>query len=526
MLEREVRIDVQQLLDAEGPVQKALTSTSVVLGGEHLNLTADVAYRSSGTPYTGDLRLRWAGLLQGDPWRDAATVSIVNGALQTSIPTPELSGLVQDMTLTLWDPLETEMLSSYDLPVFKLDAVAPEILPSAIGDAISRYHLNDVEIGVNIAEEQGWSSPLTLTCQIRSFAQSWEPVTLVRNATTVFDGKTMFSFRYDFSDLGDPSTLSEQADLNCWAEGADDAGWNLVSASGNSDLDPWLEAPLNNIGPDLALENVELTGELKAGEKIRLSFFVINGGEQLDTAFNATIELVQGDERTMVGRSVFYSMDANTAKSVKRSFTAPEGDWTLEITVDQEGLVWEIDETNNVWNRTVSASSSSFGAMTVMLGGGAVLAAIGATVFLRRRGDGPVEQEKVVAALEATGTAAPAAAKPPAQPPAKKRGPPGGKIATSSGQAPSRKPPKGPPKAKSVPANEPTPQEMAAMHMAALGASPTPSPPVEEKAEDYSKLPGGGEYEYTAEGTFYVGPTCGRWRLNEDKSFTKISDEP
>jgi len=526
VLEREMRIDVQQLLDAEGPVQKALTATSVVLGGEHLNLTADVAYRSSGTPYTGDLRLRWDGLLQGDPWRDAATVTIVDGALQTSIPTPELSGLVQDMTLTLWDPLETEMLSSYDLPVFKLDAVAPEILPSAIGDAISRYHLNDVEIGVNIAEEQGWSSPLTLTCQIRSFAQSWEPVTLVRNATTVFDGKTMFSFRYDFSDLGDPSTLSEQADLNCWAEGADDAGWNLVSASGNSDLDPWLEAPLNNIGPDLALENVELTGELKAGEKIRLSFFVINGGEQLDTAFNATIELVQGDERTMVGRSVFYSMDANTAKSVKRSFTAPEGDWTLEITVDQEGLVWEIDETNNVWNRTVSASSSSFGAMTVMLGGGAVLAAIGATVFLRRRGDGPVEQEKVVAALEATGTAAPAAAKPPAQPPAKKRGPPGGKIATSSGQAPSRKPPKGPPKAKSVPANEPTPQEMAAMHMAALGASPTPSPPVEEKAEDYSKLPGGGEYEYTAEGTFYVGPTCGRWRLNEDKSFTKISDEP
>ena len=41
------------------------------------------------------------------------------------------------MTLTLWDPLETE-ISAYDLPVFKLDAVAPEILPSAIGDTISR----------------------------------------------------------------------------------------------------------------------------------------------------------------------------------------------------------------------------------------------------------------------------------------------------------------------------------------------------------------------------------------------------
>ena len=88
------------------------------------------------------------------------------------------------------------------------------MMPSAITDTISRYHLDDVEIGVNIAEEQGWTSSLALTCQIRSFAQSWEPITVVRNATTVFDGKTMFSFRYDFSDL-DPSTLSEQADLNC-----------------------------------------------------------------------------------------------------------------------------------------------------------------------------------------------------------------------------------------------------------------------------------------------------------------------
>ena len=91
----------------------------------------------------------------------------------------------------------------------------------------------------------------------------WEPVSLVRNSTTVFDGKTMFSFMFDFSELGDPSQLSQQADLNCWAEGADDSGWDLVSSTGNSELDPWLEAPLNNIGPDLALENVELTGEAR-----------------------------------------------------------------------------------------------------------------------------------------------------------------------------------------------------------------------------------------------------------------------
>ncbi|DAC48614.1 MAG TPA: hypothetical protein D7H92_03030, partial [Candidatus Poseidoniales archaeon] len=422
VLEREMSIDVEQLVDEQGPVQQTLTADSVVMGGDNLNLTAQVSYRSSGTAYTGDLRLRWDGLLQGDVWRGGATVSIVNGLLETGIPTPESSGLVQDMTLTLWDPLETEMLSTYDLPVFKLDAEAPEMLPSAITDTISRYHLDDVEIGVNIAEEQGWSSPLSLTCQIRSFAQSWEPITLVRNATTVFDGKTMFSFRYDFSQLGDPSTLSEQADLNCWASGADDAGWDLLSSTGNSELDPWLEAPLNNIGPDLALENVELTGKFEAGENLRLSFFVTNGGETLETPFNATIELVQGEERTMVGRALFYSMDANTAKSVKRSFTAPEGAWTLEITVDKEGLVWEIDETNNIWNRSVSGSSSGFGAATVLLGGGGLLALAGVGVLLRRRGQSHVEEEKVVAALEATGetVASPTTPKPPEKPPAKR----------------------------------------------------------------------------------------------------------
>ena len=526
VLEREMSIDVEQLVDEQGPVQQTLTADSVVMGGDNLNLTAQVSYRSSGTAYTGDLRLRWDGLLQGDVWRGGATVSIVNGLLETGIPTPESSGLVQDMTLTLWDPLETEMLSTYDLPVFKLDAEAPEMLPSAITDTISRYHLDDVEIGVNIAEEQGWSSPLSLTCQIRSFAQSWEPITLVRNATTVFDGKTMFSFRYDFSNLGDPSTLSEQADLNCWASGADDAGWDLLSSTGNSELDPWLEAPLNNIGPDLALENVELSGKFEAGENLRLSFFVTNGGETLETPFNATIELVQGEERTMVGRALFYSMDANTAKSVKRSFTAPEGAWTLEITVDKEGLVWEIDETNNIWNRSVSDSSSGFGAATVLLGGGGLLALAGVGVLLRRRGQSHVEEEKVVAALEATGEAAasPITPKPPEKPPAKRRGPPGGKVASASGKTPSRGPPRGPPKKAETQA-ELTPQEQAAKHMAALGATEPVAADDQERVEDYSKLPGGGDYEYTAEATYYVGPTCGRWILNEDKSFTKIAEE-
>ena len=523
VLDREMSIEVAHLRDETGLVQQDIATDAVVMGGDFLNLSADVAYRSSGTPYTGDLRLRWDGLLQGEPWRGGATVSITNGVLETTIATPESSGLVQDMTLTLWDPLETEVLSVYDLPVFKLDHDPPVLLPSAIEDTISRYKLEKVEIGVNIAENEGWTGELSLSCQVRSLTKSWEPVSLVRNSTTVFDGKTMFSFMFDFSKLGDPSLLSEQANLNCWAGGTDDAGWELSSSTGNSELDPWLEAPLNNIGPDLGLENVELSGEFEPGEKIRLSFFVINGGEQLPTPFNATIELVQGDERTLVGRSVFYSMDANTAKSVKRSFTAPEGTWTLEITVDKEGLVWEIDETNNVWNRTVQSDSGGLSGVTLMVGGGAIFALIGGAVLLRRRSPSSSEvEEKVMVALEATGQNHQPSKEPTLSPqPAKKRrGPPGGKIATTSGKTPSRGPPRGPPKTTQI-ESEPSPQEMAAKHMAALGVPET----AEERVEDYAQLPGGGEYEYTAEGTFYVGDTCGRWRLNDDKSFTRLPDD-
>ena len=522
VLDREMSIEVAHLRDETGLVQQDIATDAVVMGGDFLNLSADVAYRSSGTPYTGDLRLRWDGLLQGEPWRGGATVSITNGVLETTIATPESSGLVQDMTLTLWDPLETEVLSVYDLPVFKLDHDPPVLLPSAIEDTISRYKLEQVEIGVNIAENEGWTGELSLSCQVRSLTKSWEPVSLVRNSTTVFDGKTMFSFMFDFSKLGDPSLLSEQANLNCWAGGTDDAGWELSSSTGNSELDPWLEAPLNNIGPDLGLENVELSGEFEPGEKIRLSFFVINGGEQLPTPFNATIELVQGDERTLVGRSVFYSMDANTAKSVKRSFTAPEGTWTLEITVDKEGLVWEIDETNNVWNRTVQSDSGGLSGVTLMVGGGAIFALIGGAVLLRRRSPSSSEvEEKVMVALEATAQNHQPSKEPtPSPQPAKKRrGPPGGKIATTSGKTPSRGPPRGPPKTTQI-ESEPSPQEMAAKHMAALGVPET----AEERVEGYAQLPGGGEYEYTAEGTFYVGETCGRWRLNDDKSFTRLPD--
>ena len=526
VLERALSISMNSLRDDDGVVVQAIDEDAVVMSGDHLNLSATIAHLTSATPYTGDLRLRWQGMIQNEQWRGGATVSLENGLLQASIPTPEASGLVHDLKLSLWDPLELEQLSSYDVVAFRIDHQPPALLPSSILDTISRYHLDEVQIGVNIDEEQAWSSPLTLTCQVRSMAVEWEPVTLVRNATTVFNGNTMFSFTYDFSQMGDPSLLSPQAMLACWATGLDDAGWSLTSSTGNSALDPWLEAPLNNIGPDLALENVEISADVKAGEKVRLSFFVVNGGEGLTTPFNASIEIVQGDQRTLVGRSIFSSMDQNTAKSVKRSFTAPEGRWTLEITVDLEQQIWEIDETNNVYSKDITTDGAGLSAVVLVSSIG-LMALLGGAVLLRKRSQAAVDETKLVAAISAT-TGAPT---PPATPPPKRRGPPGGKIASQTGEQSPKSPPKGPPRkpptSDSAPPSEPevSPQAMAAQYMDALGVPAVEKTTNPNHADDYSKLPGGGEYEYTPDATYYVGESCGRWILNEDKSFTRLPED-
>lgn len=523
-LQRNLEVEVTSIVDQDGPVTQLIVADSSVMAGDHLNLTGYIDHLLSGTPYDGVLNLQWRGKILGELWRGGTAVTVEQGQLTYSIPTPTKTGLVKELEISLWDPLGLEKVASVDIPEFMLDGEAPELLSSNMASVVSRFHLESVDIGVNVREGQGWSAPLTLTCQVRSLDVEWDAVTLNRNYTTVFDGNTMFSFTFDFSELGDPSTLPPQASLACWAEGSDDSGWSLVSAGGNSDLDPWLITNLNSIGPDLTLEAVEMSSEVVEGETVRLSFSVVNAGESLPIPFNASIEIVQGDERTLVGRSIFYSMDENSAKSIKRSFSAPAGTWTLAITIDQEEAIWELDETNNQWNKTYTSQTQGLSGLVMATGGVSLVALIGGAILLQRRNKEDFVEEKVLEALQPNvSERQPDKTTDPSPP--KRRGPPGAKIAASSGSRPSKGPPRGPPKSK--PSAEPTPQEMAAKYMDALG-------PVQERDElpldadnhaaDYSQLPGGGEYEYTLDATYYVGEECGRWLLNEDKSFTKIAD--
>ena len=80
---------------------------------------------------------------------------------------------------------------------------------------------------------------------------------------------------------------------------------------------------------------------------------------------------------------------------------------------------------------------------------------------------------------------------------------------------------RGPPPAQQNPNPvAPTPAEAAAAQFAALEAL-TPTKET-ERVESWEKLPAGGDYDYTTEGTFYVGQECGRWKLLDDGQFEKI----
>lgn len=526
-LQRGLSISVESLIDQDGIVVQPITENVAVMSGDGLTLQGFVTHRLSTTPYDGELRLRWNGLQQSSDWRGTLTVDVVNGHLNTTIPTPTGSGAMRDVTLSLWDPFELESLSEIDVPEFQLDGLPPELLPSNMAASISRYHLDAVDIGVNIRENQGWSGTLNVTCQLRSTNQSWDPVTMVRNATTVFDGNTMFSFVFNMSALGDPSTLPAQASLDCWTFGYDDAGWALVSSGGNTELDPWLTVPLNNVGPDLFVESVEVNADVAPGERVTIEAIVANRGEALQAPFNVSIEVIQGDETTLVGRARFDSIGLDTATSVNRGFNAPDGAWTLRVTIDQEGDVWEVNEENNQWLGDYTTSSQGFGAVAAA-GGGLGIALLLGAVLMRRRGARAGDDESLKAALgptplldktdesrseaESTSTTAAVA----------RRGPPGGKVAATSSAKPSRGPPRQPPSSTDEPLNT---QAMAAKHFAALGVTKTEPEANSVHVDDYSQLPGGGAYEYTADGTFYVGEEpVGKWRLNEDKSFTKLTD--
>lgn len=510
--EPNMEVVIESIMDIEGKVQGELSDGWSIKTGEQIRLSASIHHALSNTSYTGPVSVYWNGKLQSDRWSGGTSGEALDGQLEIKFDAPLGAGLLFETELSIWDPYATRELLSIELPNLRIDGAAPMLLDSTLSSGFSRFHLSEIEIGVNIEEANLWSANLTLNCQVRSLDNSWPIASQSKASSTVYDGKTMFSFIFDFSSLGDPSTLATQANLACWASGEDDAGWLLNANGGNSELDPWLTLPLSNIGPDVAIIDVEISGGQSAGETMRLGIQLASLGEAIDTPFNVSIYAQSNGERTLIGREVVTRIGMNTATTLRSTITVPSGTWSLHVEVDAEQMMWEVDESNNVWNASFSPESGGFGSATIAtVGGVSLIVLAGAVLFFRRAPELGQESEVDTPISSPTLAVAPAASKP-------LKGPP------RRSTTPKPKPPglKGPPgrRSEAQPATEIDGSK-------ALDALITPdiatgATSVGAMVDEWSKLPSGGEYDYSMDQTLYKGETCGVWRMNEDKSFTRI----
>ncbi len=504
--EADMNVVLESLMDIEGEVQGDLTDGWSIQSGETIRLNASIHHELSDTSYSGPVSVYWNGKLQSDRWTGGTSGEAVDGMMSIEFDAPLGSGLLFETKLSVWDPYATRELLSIDLPTLRIDGDAPMLLDSTLSSGYSRFHLSGIEIGANIEEANLWSSNLTLTCQVRSLDESWPVSSLSRASSTVYDGKTMFAFMFDFSELGDPSSLSTQANIACWASGQDDAGWALQASTGNSELDPWLVLPLSSIGPDVAISKVDVTDGGEPGATMRLGIQLVSLGEAIDTPFNVSIYTLVDGEKTLVGRELVPKIGTNTAMTLRSTLTVPEGAWTLVIEADAEQTMWEVDETNNAWNKSYTAPQSGFGSATLVAGGGISVALLAGIVLLLRRKK-PLEITQFPTADAPSKTVA----KPLSGPPQRSATP---KPKPSGLKGP-------PPRQASEPAAEPVDGAKALDSLIQVQPDSVELS-VGSSVEEWSQLPPGGEYDYAMDQTVYKGEACGIWRMNEDKTFTRI----
>ena len=490
VLQRQMTIEIEPLADIEGPVQGELNTGWSMISGEKVQLNASITHLVSNSSYNGYVSIFWRGKIQNDFFSSSFSAEVIDGKLSTQIQTPMGSGLWHQTVLEIWDPYDAEKLFTTELPNMVLDGEAPMLLPSTLTVGVSRYHLDNVEIGVNIAEANSWSENLTLNCQIQALDFEWPVITLSRESTTVFNGKTMFSFVYNFAEQGDPSTLSTQSSIACWASGSDDAGWVLSAPDGNSANNPWLISTLSDVGPDLAISSVEFEGDAKPGSTLRMEMKILSSGERIEVPFNISISIVQGEKSTIVARESLTGISENTAVNIRSTLTVPEGEWTLAIEVDPEQEIWELSEINNLWTRNYSSQSDGISSILIAASaGGGILVLIGlSVVVLRMR---KVDEEEIGKSQSKPLSGPPQRTGEVKKAPSSLKGPPP-KAPDSNQQA----------EMESVPETS---------HLPERGTS----------VSDYTQLPGGGDYQYESGQTIYSGSVCGTWKQNSDESFTR-----
>jgi hypothetical protein len=295
--------------------------------------------------------------------------------------------------------------------------------------------------------------------------------------------------------------------LNCWATGSDDAGWQLIAQESNSEETPWITLPLTSEGPDLQVSKVSFDGEFIEGEDVTATILLFNSGERITESFNVSVFMNRGESKELVALKQFDGLDTSESESMRVKLTTPKSNWNLEISIDSNDSIAELNEENNVWNESYSSSESGLSSLVIAgMASGVFVIILGIVLLLNQRRKVPVQNEpEVEEKTEA--------------PQEKRKGP--SNVAVSKTASTTKKGP--PPAKKKVPEiSSQTPAEQAAASFAALDNHSVSEPMTPQRVATWNELPSGGDYDYTADGTFYAGPECGRWKLLDDGQFEKL----
>ena len=504
--DRNIDITINSIKDITGAsTAESITSDSILVANDFIEIQGTVYHSNTNEPYTGSIALRWDGMFQVSSWTGGKSIQVSNGAFTTTFQVPESSGNIYDAQLELWDPIEVDKFLTFNFPDITIDGDAPLLLDTTL-NPVSRYHLNNVEIGANIEEPQLWSGNLSVTCQIRSTTVNWEPIVMIREPISVFDGRTLFSFRFNFSESGQPANLGSQATLNCWAMGSDDAGWQLIAQSSNSEETPWISLPLTSEGPDLQVTKVSFDADFIEGEDVTATIQLFNSGERITDSFNVSVFVINDQGSELVALKQFDGLDTSESTNMRAKFTTPTSNWNLEVIIDSNNSIAELNEENNIWNKAYSSSEDGMSALVIIgSASGVFVIILGIVLLLYQRRKIPTQEEFQEAEV-------------PEAPPEKKKGPTN--VSSASTSSTKKGPP--PPKKKVPEISTQSPAEQAAASFAALDSLTPSDVKTPERVATWNDLPSGGEYDYTADGTFYDGPGCGRWKLVEDGQFEKV----
>ena len=510
-------VDGLQVEDTSGPVTGILEDGYIIALGDVIEVSATITHGASGNSMEGLVSVRWSGVVHGEEWTGEQAVELVDGVLHTQLLSPPVGG-VGELTVEVLDEMGWQSLATIGPLSLIFDDQDPVLLVAATHNPFSRYHLSHMVVTASINDDVEFDNQATAYCQIIADGIQWPAVSVTASPVGIFEERSVFSFQFNMSGLGRPSDLPISAEMICWVEAQDDSGRVLIpQEGGNSNETPWLRMSLTSNGPNLEMTSFTSDSESTViGDRFRISVTVNNVGETVDTPLVLNITMTSPDGEVSNGwtETRQNGMAENGIWSITIDLWPEQtGQWVFTATIDPEDTVPELDEEDNMLQITVQLEAkpegflSSIKVPAMWTGFGLVLVLV-SIVALRRfmsTTSVPFSEES----MDEEEKELPAISGPP--PPSAARPMPASISATIS---------------------EPVLSTDIASASKALDGLVDEAvkiaeevsdgiPAIGSKVADWQGLKWAGEYEYDEDGTWYRGEDCGKWKQNDDGSFTR-----